>query len=335
MSASVVVCTRNRVDHLRRCLASLERQLDVDERTDVVVVDNGSADGTAELLQQWSATEPARRRVVHEARPGLSMARNVGVAATPSSDVVAFLDDDAVAPRGWLAAHLRCYDTDPAVDAVGGPVVLAWPQGRPAWVTPRLEHWWSALDAGDDPGLFPRPHGPYGTNMSIRRPTLLAVGQFRTCLGRRGASLISGEEAAVWAAVWERGGVIRYEPATLVVHEVVAGPASARVRRRWVLRRGIAQGLTNARLAALATPRPAGAVVAACRDDARWLFDQSGDVIRSVFGGGATSSDVLDDIARRSGHAAAIAEHVRLRLLDAIGVDWRNTGAGGSGAGGS
>src|SRR5205823_4031758 len=117
---------------------------------------------------------------------------------------------------GWVEAHRAVYD-DAAVLAVGGPVVLAWPAGRPVWVTHQLEHWWSALDHGDAAGPFPPPHGPYGTNMSIRRDALQDVGGFQTSLGRRGAGLLSSEEAAVFGRVWVRGGTIMYEPAALVV----------------------------------------------------------------------------------------------------------------------
>jgi glycosyltransferase involved in cell wall biosynthesis len=318
VSASVVVCTRDRAIALRRCLDALDEQLPVTVGIEVVVVDNGSRDATSEVLAQWSAAAPHIRRVVAEPTPGLSHARNAGIAAA-HHDVVLFIDDDAIAPRGWVAAHVAAYQHDPSVVAVGGPVVLAWPNGRPAWATARLEHWWSAVDFGDQAMPYPGAHGPYGTNMSVRRSTVAAVGGFRTSLGRRGRSLLSGEEAALWAAVWAAGGAIRYEPATLVVHEVVADKLS----RAWIVRRAVAQGRTNARLAAMDGPRPRRALAQSVREDARFALAQSSAVAQGVRSKQTTSSDVLDELARGLGHATSVVEHVRLRALDALRVRWR------------
>jgi glycosyltransferase involved in cell wall biosynthesis len=318
VSATVIVCTRDRAAALRRCLDALAVQLPVAGGIEVVVVDNGSRDRTPALLKEWAAAAPDARRVVHEPRVGLSRARNTGIAAA-RHDVVAFIDDDAIAPRGWVAAHVAAYERDPSPSAVGGPVVLAWPNGRPAWVTPRLEHWWSAIDHGDESMPYPGPHGPYGTNMSVRRTTVTSVGGFRTSLGRRGRDLLSGEEAALWAAVWAAGGAIRYEPAALVVHEIVAD----KLGRGWILRRGVAQGRTNARLAAMDGPRRRHDVVGAVREDARFALAGSSAVAQAVRSRQTTSSDVLDDVARGLGHATAVLEHVRLRTLDALHVSWR------------
>ena len=309
---------RDRATPLRRCLDALDEQLPVAGGIEIVVVDNGSRDATPQVLAEWSATDPERRRMIAEATPGLSQARNTGIAAA-HNDVVLFIDDDAIAPRGWVAAHVAVYERDPSVVAVGGPVVLAWPNGRPAWVTPRLEHWWSAIDLGDEALPYPGPHGPYGTNMSVRRSTVTAVGGFRTSLGRRGRDLLSGEEAALWAAVWAAGGAIRYEPAALVVHEVVAD----KLGRGWIVRRGVAQGRTNARLAAMDGPRSRREVLGAVREDARFALAGSSAIAQGVRNRQTTSSDVLDDLARGLGHATAVVEHVRLRALDALRVSWR------------
>ncbi len=266
VSATVVVCTRDRAAHLRRCLDALDAQLPIAGDIEIVVVDNGSRDATAQLLDEWMAAAPGARRTVQHPTPGLSRARNAGVAAA-HHDVVLFIDDDTIAPRGWVAAHIAAYERDPSVVAVGGPVVLAWPNGRPAWAIPRLEHWWSATDHGDAAMPYPGPHGPYGTNMSVRRRAVTAAGGFRTSLGRRGRDLLSGEEAALWAAIWGAGGAIRYEPAALAVHEVVAD----KLGRGWIIRRGVAQGRTNARLAALDGRRPLRDVFGAVREDARFM----------------------------------------------------------------
>ena len=149
--------------------------------------------------------------------------------------------------------------------AVGGPVVLGWPDGRPTWAIPRLYHWWSALDLGDEPPPFPGPMARTARTCRCAETVLDAVGGFPA------VTRPSGRRPAVW-----RGGrvlgscvggrrLIRYEPATLVVHEVVPD----KVSRWWILRRGVAQGRTNARLAALAAA-PAPRAARGCRDDARF-----------------------------------------------------------------
>jgi hypothetical protein len=103
------------------------------------------------------------------------------------------------------------------------------------------------------------------------------------------------------------------------VHEVVAD----KLGRAWIVKRGVAQGRTNARLAALGGPRPRRDVLRAMREDARFALAGSSAVARAVRTREATSSDVLDDLARGLGHTTAVIEHVRLRALDSLRVGWR------------
>ena len=310
LDASVVVCSRNRAEHLRTCLAHLADQVVPDgTRVEVLVVDNGSTDGTPAVLDAWRAADPEHRRATDEPRAGLSRARNRGV-ADARGEVVLFIDDDAVAPRGWVAAHLATYRRDPAVSAVGGPVSLRWPDGRPGWLAPRLEHWFSALDHGDRAVAFPPPHGPYGTNMSLRRAVFEAVGGFDERLGRRGRSLVSSEEADLFARVWEGGGRVAYEPAALVLH----GVTRDRLSRRWVVRRGWAQGRSNARRRLMAGAVGRRELATVCRAEAETATRGLGEVVRSTATGGQAA--FLDELARRSGHMAAAVELVWLRVRD-------------------
>ena len=141
---------------LRRCLDALDRQLAVPGGIEMLVVDNGSRDETAELLADWSVhATRERRRVIDEPTPGLSRARNTGVAARATTSCCS--STTMPSRRGWLAAHVAVYERDPAVVAVGGPVMLAWPNGRPAWITPRLAHWWSATRPRRGRDDVPRP----------------------------------------------------------------------------------------------------------------------------------------------------------------------------------
>jgi GT2 family glycosyltransferase len=288
-SGAVVVCTRDRRRLLEACLASLDEQ---SHPVPIVVVDNGSSDTTPAFLRAWSRAAP-RRSTVSEPVAGLSRARNVGVDHA-DGDVVLFLDDDALAPAGWVHAHLHAYE-DPTVHAAGGPVVLDFVDGRPPWVATRLEHWWSALDHGAEGRPFPPPHGPYGANMSVRRHALVAAGGFDPRLGRRGKSLLSSEEAALFENIWAAGGEILYVPEAVIVHQITA----ERLRPSWVLRRGIAQGRSNVRRLRLNGPdrrREMGAQLAAATRRPT-----------SLLGDGDGWAGALDDAARRAGHLSAVA----------------------------
>ena len=81
-------------------------------------------------------------------------------------------------PRaGWRRTWPRTTAT-PRWPARAGRWCCGGPRAGPAGSLPELEHWYSALDLGDDPATWPTPHGPYGTNMSVRRSVLAEVGGF-------------------------------------------------------------------------------------------------------------------------------------------------------------
>jgi glycosyltransferase involved in cell wall biosynthesis len=94
LTATVIICTRNRVALLRKCLEALTvLEPPADE---ILVVDNSAGDRDTELV----AREFAVRYIV-EPTPGLSRARNRGFAES-HTDIVAYLDDDAVPDKSWL-----------------------------------------------------------------------------------------------------------------------------------------------------------------------------------------------------------------------------------------
>jgi glycosyltransferase involved in cell wall biosynthesis len=290
---------------LDACLDSLDTQTIGPGEYEVIVVDNGSTDTTPECLRTWETGGPSRRRVLVEPEPGVSRARNRAIDAA-RGDIVLFLDDDAIAPRGWVEAHLAAYQRVPAAVFVGGPIVLSWPFGRPRWLTPRLEHWFSALDHGDCAHRLNPPHFPYAANMSLRRTHLLEIGGFSPRLGRRGRSLISSPEHPLAKRCWERDWVVYYDPATLVQHRVIGD----RTNRRWVLRRGWAQGRSNARVRTETGPVLGRELITVCREELRWAVAGSGGLVRLAARG--DGSGVLDEIARRVGHISGALEQLWL-----------------------
>src|SRR5436853_7177416 len=103
---SVIVLSWNRREDLRRCLDALAIQTYAPR--EIVVVDNGSSDGSAELLK---AHYPAVRLIRSETNLGFAAGNNLAIRAT-SAPYVATLNNDALAEPGWLAALLAVGESD-------------------------------------------------------------------------------------------------------------------------------------------------------------------------------------------------------------------------------
>jgi GT2 family glycosyltransferase len=115
-SVSIVIPTCDRPDDLRRCLASVTAQSTAFE-LDVIVVDNRpGAAATREVVRDFPSA-----RLVAESRPGLSYARNTGIAAARGEIIVA-TDDDVTAPPDWIARLVAPFER-PEVAAVTGQVL--------------------------------------------------------------------------------------------------------------------------------------------------------------------------------------------------------------------
>jgi glycosyltransferase involved in cell wall biosynthesis len=234
---SIIVCTRNRASSLTATLQSLARQTMDRGRYEVLVVDNASTDETAAVVAQAGTDN---LRCLSEPKIGLSRARNTGVAAA-AGDVVAFLDDDAIASEDWLAAIAACFAAH-APGAVTGNVQGLWEVERPSWLPDALLPYLSLVDWGDRAGALVRGQWLCGTNMALHRRALLDVGGFAEELGRIDEKLLGMEEVGVQRALERRGIPVRYDPALVVRHRV---PAS-RVTPEWLERRAFWQGVSSA-----------------------------------------------------------------------------------------
>lgn len=158
---SVVVPVLDDAEHLDRCLRALAAQtVPVDE---VVVVDNGSTDGSAEVARAAGAT------VLHEPVRGIARASARGYDHA-SGDVLVRLDADSVPPPGWVAEAVRLLD-QPGVVAVTGP-------GRPRDGGPVLRRVWDGLYMGPYFVLMWSALGRpplFGSAMAMRRDTWTAI----------------------------------------------------------------------------------------------------------------------------------------------------------------
>lgn len=243
MFLTITIQTYNHADSLRRTLQSLE-QLHCPEGSDyeILVVDNNSTDNTSDVVSEYQGVLGARLRGVFESRQGLSHARNRAIAEA-RGEVICFIDDDVIVDPGWLAGHVHAYRADERTVAVGGRVLLHWPDGwvRPAWLTSDLEGFLGRVDAEAEESIMRFPRYPFGCNMSVRRDVARQVGGFCPRLGRKKANLISNEEKLFFYGIHLRNGQVAYAPEALVYHAV---PPS-RLSKGFFLRRAYSQGVSD------------------------------------------------------------------------------------------
>jgi glycosyltransferase involved in cell wall biosynthesis len=212
---SVVVCTRDRALSLKNTLASLA-ELDYPEY-EVVVVDNCSReDATARAVQQSGF------RYVREDRPGLDWARNRGVQEA-RFDIIAFIDDDAVAMPSWLRGIAYGFE-DATVDVVTGMVLAAEIETA---AQNDFEHY-GGMSKGFIPytirrneisgrDLFRSSNWGVGANMAFRRSVFKAIGGFDIALDVGTATCGGGDIEFFYRAV-AAGHALRYEPAATIRH---------------------------------------------------------------------------------------------------------------------
>ena len=180
---SVVICvyTEDRWEDILAAVSSVRAQSRPARET-LLVVDHNQT-----LLERLSGEykEVEEVRVLANAGPrGLSAGRNTGIAAS-HGEVIAFLDDDAVAERDWLRHFAEGY-ADPRVMAVGGRTMPIWASGRrPAWFPEEFDWVVGCTYKGLPPGRA-RVRNVLGGNASFRRTAFAAAGGFATGIGRDG-----------------------------------------------------------------------------------------------------------------------------------------------------
>lgn len=229
---TVCICTRNRVKYLGPTIAAVLSQEIPNGQFDVLVVDNGSTDGTAEMVtERFGSNTCATVRYVREDRAGLSRARNRGIAET-TGDIIAFLDDDAIPEPGWLASIANAFASVPNAAVVGGKVVPMYEGGGAEWLTARVMGIFAPQIPGSGLRRTHHPIYPFGANIAFRKTVFNRIGSFREDLGYCGSDLVPGEETELLMRLEKSGEIILYEPLAAVRHIIPQNRLSKKYLRR-------------------------------------------------------------------------------------------------------
>ena len=241
---SLIIPTHNRSERLIAALESVIRQDLPAADWECVVVSNNSTDDTVARLGDFAARYPGLNlRLVTEDGPGVSYARNRGIAET-SAPLLVFIDDDERINPGFLRAYADFFDAHPDAVVAGGRIIAEYVTGRPAWLSKYTEMpIANPMDFGDAVRPFPAGRVPGGGNMAFRRSAALRYGGFDPSLGRVGRMLIGGEENDFFERLMRGGETCWYVPGAVMWHIIPPEKLTESYFRRLCYNVGVSQRL--------------------------------------------------------------------------------------------
>lgn len=190
---------------------------------ELLVIDNGEGDEAAKVVEGFAGRLPIRR--VIEPVPGLSHARNRGVAEAKGRHIC-WTDDDVVLDPGWLRAYAVAFRRFPQAVVFGGRVLPEPEQPSPAWFEGARDHWrllgvMAHRDMGDT--ITPVTHEggrtPYGANFAVRADAQRRF-PYNPELGVAPGRGRVGEESDVIYRLLKEGGVGWWIPEAKVRHVI-------------------------------------------------------------------------------------------------------------------
>jgi glycosyltransferase involved in cell wall biosynthesis len=236
---SIIVATFNRSASLQRLLRSLDQLEYLDgAAVEVLIIDNGSTDGTARLLKEEQAK--SRKfvfRTFYEAQRGQSAAINCGL-RNCHGQIICLLDDDVVVDSSWLKGILESYKTSP-FDALQGRVLPGVdPFGKTADSKELPYYNILVVDHGSQTRAI---RGLTGAHMTFKRAVFDKVGFFDVRLGP-GSSGFSGD-SEYSRRIRGAGFTIGYTPHAVVFHELDPNRYGRGYNRRVEYRKGWSRSL--------------------------------------------------------------------------------------------
>lgn len=238
MKVSVVICTysEDMYEHFEDSLESVQSQT-YDDIEIVIVVDGN--DALYDRILSEHGDDRQLKIHCNEENVGLSGSRNNALEYV-TGDIVALIDDDAIADEQWVEELVSVYKEQGAI-AVGGKMTPLWVAGKPEFL-PEEFYWLVGVTHRGfaEPGEEVR--NTFGSNISFKTEVLKGLGGFATEVGRQGEKNLQAHETEFCARMQEEyGRGVIYNPDATVGHKVFEW----RTDKRWLLERSFWQGYSK------------------------------------------------------------------------------------------
>lgn len=240
---SVIVPTRNHAKLVSDLLDTLAVQVPVAFHWEVLIVDNGSTDHTAQMANEKISSLPIEIRYIYEPRPGLHNGRHRGALEARGS-YLAYLDDDVLVTPTWIHGVDKLITNQ--AEAVVGRILPKWETRPPVWLTTLVQKsgysgYLSLLDRGLNGGYID-PVFVYGDNFFIPAQLVFELGGFHPDSMPAGQQRYRGDgEYALMLRFKEAGLKAWYDPVATVYHRV----PRKRMTIDYLSKRSYAQGISD------------------------------------------------------------------------------------------
>ena len=242
MKFSLVVCTCNRSERLKRMLISLREAVIPDGLScEFILVDNNSDDYTRSVFEEVEKHYESKIRYVFEGKRGISHARNRGIKEA-RGEIIGFTDDDVIVDKYWIQNIEKAFKEYDDVACVGGKILPIWEISKPKWLKPRLYDYLALLDYGESVTYMDSPN-IWGANFAVKSEMFKKYGLFDSNLGRIPGKLYSGEETEFLHRLQNAGEKILYYPLSIIYHCVSAHKMSKKYFRKWHFDAGELRGI--------------------------------------------------------------------------------------------
>ncbi len=242
MKISVVVCTYNGSQRLKRMLKSFREAVIPDHLSwEFILVDNNSDDDTRLVFEEVETHYESKIRYVFEEKMGISYARNRGIKEA-KGEIIAFTDDDVIVDKYWIQNIEKAFKEHDHVACVGGKILPIWETPKPKWLKPDLFTYLALLDYGDSIAYMSSPY-IWGANFAVKSEMFKRYGLFDSNLGRIPGTLYSDEETEFLQRLQNAGEKVLYYPLSIIYHCVPAHKLSKRYFRKWRYDQGEIRGI--------------------------------------------------------------------------------------------